>query len=572
MSTYSYQLLPDDILLLVVEADFGRNGKSALPKWRLVNRNCCRLASQLLFKKLRFNFSAFLPSQKLEAAKAIHLLRCLDANPDTARMVKWLTLEGSFEVGKDNNEIPVLLRKVLSQMEKLELLHWDLTVSEARFDKRMDACVQSYTRINPEGFWISRSKTISELFQDVAAIPALNKLFLKMPWWEAAILRPFESQAEVHLLAEGAGIYDWKPQPLDELNLSKVFGQLTSIDITTQEYDGNSYVHTLLQKSQDTLQQLAFRSRDGLDYPEKHTDLDFPKLHTLVWEVYNPNPFDRKLMRLSSRHATPLSTFDNSKTFLTGFLKRHTSIRSIRIVFNNLDNRNIDAGEEYPAITSCAGPFIKALESVRELEFLQFVGLPVSWEFALSIIKRHTRLEGLWLPILEGSLEHSSQRPRAENEPGQPLVSELRQLITSGPQLKLLSLGTKKRWFQDLTNAISAMLKTPGMLDVAAVVGDCDLKRRLLFVSDKVCDGRDIEFWRSRDSTFAPVQAFNQIQLGVELPTWEKRTGSSVWLDEPEWNLSEDFVNKLKDDVLGDSVFDISRICRGEPRLSVTLK
>lgn len=443
---------------------------------------------------------------------------------------------------------PALLRKVLSQMGKLELLHWDLAINEARLSNgTTQTDVQSYTRTNPEGFWLSRSRTITELYQDVAAIPALNKLFLKMPWWEAAILRPLKSQAEVHLLAEGAGIYDWKPQPLDELNMSNVFGQLASLDITTQEYDGNSYVYTLLQRSQDTLQQLAFRSRDGLDYPEKHADLVFPKLHTLVWEVYNPNPFDRQLMRLSNRHETPLSTFDNSKTFLMGFLKRHTGIRSVRIVFNNLDNRNIDAGGEYPAITSCAAPFIEALGALSGLEFLQFVGLPVSWELATSIMKRHTHLEGLWLPILEGSLEYSFQRPRTENEPVQPFVSELRQLISSGPQLKLLSLGAKKRWFQDLTNAVSTMLKSSGMLGMAAVVGNCDLKRRLLFVSDEVCDGRDIEFWRSRDSTFAPVQAFSQIQLGVELPAWEKRSGSSVWLDEPAWNLSEDFVNGLKD-------------------------
>lgn len=105
MSTSLYQLLPDDILLLVVEADFSRNGKSALSKWRLVNSNCCKLASRLLFKTLRLNFSTFLPSQKLEAAKAVHLLRCLNANPDITHMVKELTLEGSFEVGEDNSEV-----------------------------------------------------------------------------------------------------------------------------------------------------------------------------------------------------------------------------------------------------------------------------------------------------------------------------------------------------------------------------------------------------------------------------------------------------------------------------------
>lgn len=105
MSTSSYQLLPDDILLLVVEADFSRNGKSELSKWRLVNSNCCRLASRLLFERLRLNFSSFLPSQKLEAAKAIRLLQCLEANPDIANMVKELTLEGSVEVGKGNSEM-----------------------------------------------------------------------------------------------------------------------------------------------------------------------------------------------------------------------------------------------------------------------------------------------------------------------------------------------------------------------------------------------------------------------------------------------------------------------------------
>lgn len=102
MPEHSYQLLPDDIFLLIVEADFGLNGKPALPKWRLVNRNCCRLASQFLFKNLRFNFSSFLPSQKLEAARAVRLLQCLDMNPDIAHVVKQLALEGSFEVDKHN--------------------------------------------------------------------------------------------------------------------------------------------------------------------------------------------------------------------------------------------------------------------------------------------------------------------------------------------------------------------------------------------------------------------------------------------------------------------------------------
>lgn len=102
MPEHSYQLLPDDIFLLIVEADFGLNGKPALPKWRLVNRNCCRLASRFLFKNLRFNFSSFLPSQKLEAARAIRLLQCLDMNPDIAHVVKQLTLEGSFEADKHN--------------------------------------------------------------------------------------------------------------------------------------------------------------------------------------------------------------------------------------------------------------------------------------------------------------------------------------------------------------------------------------------------------------------------------------------------------------------------------------
>lgn len=105
MSTPSYQLLPDDILLLIVEADFSRNGKSALSKWRLVNSNCSRLASRSLFKTLRLNFSASLPLQKIKSAKAIQLLRCMDANPEIAHMVKELTLEGSFEVGKDNEEM-----------------------------------------------------------------------------------------------------------------------------------------------------------------------------------------------------------------------------------------------------------------------------------------------------------------------------------------------------------------------------------------------------------------------------------------------------------------------------------
>lgn len=433
-------------------------------------------------------------------------------------------------------------------MEKLKVLHWDLSMNEARLNNSTTQTeVQSYTRTNPEGFWLSRSKTIMELYQDVAAIPALSKLFLKMPWWEAAILQPLESNAEIHLLAEGAGIYDWKPQPLDELNMSNVFGQLASLDITVQEYDGNSYVYTLLKRSQDTLQQLAFRSRNGLDYPEKHTDLVFPKLHTLVWEVYNPNPFDRQLMRLSSRNETPISTFDSSKTFLTGFLRRHPGIKSVRIVFNNSSKRNANAGEEYPAITSCAGPFIEALKSLCELEFLQFVGLPISWDLALSLVKQHPCLEGLWVPILEGSLEHPFQRPRTENEPAQPFVAELRQLISSGPQLKLLSLGAKKRWFQELTEAVSSMLRDSGTLGMAAVVGNCDLKKRLLFVSGEVCDGQEFEFCRSQDSIFAPVRDYAQIQLGVELPSWEKRTGSSVWLDEPEWNHSEDFVNGLKD-------------------------
>lgn len=102
---HSYQLLPDDILLLIVEADFTRNGKPALPKWRLVNSNCCRLASRSLFKNLRLNFSSFLPSQKFEAARALHLLQCLDTNPDIARVVKQLTLEGSFEVDENNDEM-----------------------------------------------------------------------------------------------------------------------------------------------------------------------------------------------------------------------------------------------------------------------------------------------------------------------------------------------------------------------------------------------------------------------------------------------------------------------------------
>lgn len=442
---------------------------------------------------------------------------------------------------------PALLRKVLGQMKKLEFLHWDLTINDRGNATQTDAL--SYTRTNPEGFWLSRSKTITELFRDVAAIPALNKLFLKMPWWEAAILKPLESQAEIHLLAEGAGIYGWKSQQTDELNMNNVFGQLASLDITTQEYDGNSYVHALLQRSRDTLQQLAFRSRNGLDYPEKHSDLVFPKLHTLVWEVYNPNPFDRQLLRLSNRHtaSSSISTFDNSKAFLLGFLKRHTGIQSVRIVFISSDNRNTDAGEEYPAITSCAGPFIRALEFLPELEFLQFVGLPVSWAFALSIMKQHPRLQGLWLPILEGSLEHSFQRLRTQSQPTRNFLPELQQLVASGPQLKLLSLSVKKRWFQELTSTVCTMLKNPGTLVMAAVVGNHDLKRRLLFVSGEVCSGQNIEFWRSRDPTFAPVQAFNQIQLGVELRAWEKRTGSSVWLDESEWDYSEDFMNGLKD-------------------------
>lgn len=105
MSACSYQLIPDDILLLVLETDFNRNGKSTLPKWRLVNSNCCRLASRFLFKNLRLNFSTFLPSQKLEAARAIHLLQCLDVNPNIAHVVKQLALEGSFEVNKDNDKM-----------------------------------------------------------------------------------------------------------------------------------------------------------------------------------------------------------------------------------------------------------------------------------------------------------------------------------------------------------------------------------------------------------------------------------------------------------------------------------
>lgn len=442
---------------------------------------------------------------------------------------------------------PALLRKVLSKMERLEFLHWDLTINEVRSNSSNATDVRPYTRTNPEGFWLSRSRTITELFRDVAVIPSLKKLFLKMPWWEAAILKPLQSQAEIHLLAEGAGIYGWKPQQVDKLNMSNVFGQLASLDITTQEYDGNSYVHTILQRSQDTLQQLALRSMNGLDYPEKYKNLVFPKLHTFVWEVYNPNPFDRQLLRLSNRHPAPISTFDKSKNFFMGFLKRHTGIRSVRIIFSVSDNRNIDAGEEYPAITSCTQPFIEALEFLPKLEFLQFVGLPVSWKAALSVMKHHPRLQGLWLPILEDSLEHSFQRPRTQNEPELHFLPELQQLIASGPQLKLLSLGVKKRWFQDLTYAVCTMLKNPGTLAMAAVVGNCNLKRRLLFVSGEVCRERDIEFWRSRDFTFAPVQAFNQIQLGVELRPWEKRTGSSAWLDEAEWDRSEDFMNGLKD-------------------------
>lgn len=443
---------------------------------------------------------------------------------------------------------PVLLRKVLSQMEKLELLHWDLNIHEAQYNSSntTQTDVQAYTRTNPEGFWLSRSKTITELFRDVVAIPALDKLFLKMPWWEAAILKPLGSQAEIHLLAVGAGIYSWKPQQVDKLNMSHVFGHLASLDITGQEYNGNSYVHAILQKSQETLQQLALRSQNGLDYPEIYTTLVFSKLHTLVWEVYNPNPFDRQFLRLSNQQTAPMSTFDNSKAFLICFLKRHTGIRSVRIVFINPD-RNTNASEESPAITSCAGPFIKALEFLPELEFLQFVGLPVSWELASSIMKQHPRLQGLWLPISDDSLEHSFRRLRTQSEPPQHFLPELRQLMASGPQLKLISLGVKKRWFQELTRAICAMLKSPGALVMAAVVGNYDLKRRLLFVSDEACGGRDIEFWRSRDPTFAPVHAFNQIQLGVELQAWEKRTGSSVWLDEPEWDHSEDFMNGLKD-------------------------
>lgn len=452
----------------------------------------------------------------------------------------------------------VLLRKVLGQMEKLELLHWDLTINETRSNSNTTQTdAQSYLRTNPEGFWLSRSKTITELFQDVAVIPALDKLFLKMPWWEAAILKPLASQAEIHLLAEGAGIYGWKPQ-VDKLNMSDVFGQLVSLDITGQEYNGNSYVHTILQRSQETLQQLALRSQNGLDYPEKYTDLVFPKLKTLVWEVYNPNPFDRQLLRLSNRHAVSISTFDKSKTFLMGFLKRHTGVRSVRIIFINSNNHNIDAGEESPAITSCAEPFIEALGPLPELEFLQFVGLPVSWEFALSIMKQHPRLQGLWLPISEGSFENSFRRHRTQNEHSQYFLPELRQLMASGPHLKLLSLGVKKRWFQELTYAVCTMLKNPGMLAMAAVVGNYDLKRRLLFVSDKACGGRDIEFWRSRDLTFAPVQDFSQIQLGVELRSWEKRTGSSVWLDEPEWDRSEDFMNGLKDGKISSSTVFLS--------------
>lgn len=434
-------------------------------------------------------------------------------------------------------------------MKNLELLHWDLTINEARhnnYNNTTQKDAQAYTRTKPEGFWLSRSKTITELFRDVVAIPALDKLFLKMPWWEAAILKPLESQAEIHLLAVGAGIYGWKPQQADKLNMSDVFGYLTSLDITSQEYNGNSYVHTILQKSQETLQQLAVRSQNGLDYPEIYTSLVFPKLHTLVWEVYNPNPFDRQPLRLSNQQTAPISTFDNSKTFLISFLKRHTGIRSVRIIFIN-PGHNTNASEESPAITSCAGPFVEALELLPELEFLQFVGLPVSWEFALSIMKQHPRLQGLWLPISDNSLEHSFRRLRTQNEPSQHFLPELRQLMASGPQLKLISLGAKKRWFQELTCAICAMLKSPGALAMAAVVGTYDLKRRLLFVSDEACGGQDIEFWRSRDLTFAPVHAFNQIQLGVELRSWEKRTGSSVWLDEPEWDYSEDFMNGLKD-------------------------
>ncbi|KAH8146423.1 uncharacterized protein LAJ45_09616 [Morchella importuna] len=553
----SYQLLPDDVLFLILEADCNTNGKSTLFKWRLVNSIYSRFASGLLFKTQSITFGCNINS-KNTLSKSVESLRFLDANPRITQMIRKLTLRGFISTGDDFTEVPALLRKVLSKMERLDCLNWDLTVEGSRLTS--ENCdqeeVQAHTRLQPEGFWLSRPKTIVELYKNVAALPNLKRLCLNMPWWEAAILKPLNTKAEVHLQAPGAGIYEWEPETV--IRKDNVFGPLTSLDITVQEYNGNSYVHALLEKSQNTLRHLVFRSTNGLDYPEKYENLTFPKLETLVWEVYNPNRFDRKNTGLNSSSQNSLSTFRNGKRFLGAFLERHPGIRSVKIVFNH----SLFPGNvlECAAINSCARPFIDALKQLPKLEFLQFVGLPVSWEFAISIAKQHPQLQGLWLPIMLESLEEpflytpSTQKAR-------PYVNELRELVSFTPKLKLLCLNTKKTWQFELSDAVSTVAKSSGTLDVAIVTWASQTKSWYRFDSNLVWGDR-ISKRLAQYSASVPV---SNLQFWPRLPR-----PSGEWLDNPDWNYSEEFMSGLRDDAIGNSIFDISRTYQENRFLSIT--
>lgn len=104
MTMASYQLLPDDVLFLILEADCNTNGKSTLFKWRLVNSIYSRFASGLLFKTQSITFGCNINS-KNTLSKSVESLRFLDANPRITQMIRKLTLRGFISTGDDFTEV-----------------------------------------------------------------------------------------------------------------------------------------------------------------------------------------------------------------------------------------------------------------------------------------------------------------------------------------------------------------------------------------------------------------------------------------------------------------------------------